>query len=378
MSVDLGLNEGLNVGCRDCGPAPAGHGECGCGGGCAGGAIERPRWFAGQLVGPADLEALQRWVITKTRRHNRLVHGWGVVCGLAVTSIVSPETGAHEPWVFTVGPGSAISGCGDDISVASRIQIDIRQPKPTGSDACTPPVDPWCAPMRQRRDPERTYYLAIRHAEELRRPVHGSSFGCGCEDDPCEYSRYAETYLVALLDDLPECYQESERGGGFACTIEIEESGTRSCPDCCSPWVVLADLRVDAAGTVQIDQRSHRRFVATLAGMGFTCGTPTELRVVGFTAVEKDVVGRLFTEAQASLADIPDRASLLMAPASELRGAKGSNALRTLIGDRTVAELASMDVSILRTALAQAGGDPDTVERVHELAGLAVRMARAS
>jgi hypothetical protein len=138
---------------------------------------------------------------------------------------------------------------------------------------------------------------------------------------------------------------------------------------------VLADLRVDTAGVVQIDQRSHRRFVASVAEMAFTCGTPVAPRVVGFTAAEKDVVGRLFTEKQANLADITDRASLLMAPASELRGAKGSNALRTLIGDRTVAEVAGIDVSVLRTALAQAGGDPDTVERVHELAGLAVRLA---
>lgn len=383
MSVDLGLNGGLDVGCRDCGPAPAGRGGCGCGGRCASGALERPRWFAGQLVGPADLEALQQWVITKARRHNRLVHGWGVVCGLAVTPMVSPDTGADEPWTVTVGAGSALSGCGDDISVAGRVRIDIRQPKPSGSDACTPPVDPWCAPVRQRRDPERTYYLAIRYAEELRRPVRGSSCGCGCEEDPCEYSRVAETYALAVLDELPECYEVVKRGrgggktrvSGFACTPEIEESGTRSCPNCCSPWVVLADLVVDAAGAVQIDQRSHRRFVASLAEMAFTCGTTEGPRLVGFTTVEKDVVGRLFTDAQAGLAEVPDRASLLMAPASELRGARASNALRTLMGNRTVAEVASMDVSVLRTALAQAGGDPDTVERVHELAGLAVRIA---
>src|SRR3954454_10330538 len=112
----------LDLGTHDTGL----HGGCGCGGGSAGcsggcrtdgcvtcaGARERPRWFAGQLVTPGDLEDLQQWVLGRSRRHNRLVHGWGVVCGLAVSASTSPVTGEGLPWSVTVESGYALSGCG--------------------------------------------------------------------------------------------------------------------------------------------------------------------------------------------------------------------------------------------------------------------------
>ncbi|GGK63514.1 hypothetical protein GCM10011509_09900 [Ornithinimicrobium pekingense] len=304
-TVELGVGEsGLTEGCRGCGGGTAGcgtHGrDCDCGGHrCAtcGGASERPRWFAGQLVGPSDLEALQQWVIGRNRRHNRMLHGWGVACGLTVTQTLDQQ-GAAQPWSVTVGEGYALSGCGDEVCVPGPVRIDIRQPRPDGVDGCAPPVDPWCAPVRQRRDPERTYYLAVRYAEEQRRPVR-TACDCGCDDNPCEYSRVGETYTLAVLDSLPDCYQEDLREQphqdvsyaaprntssttnktsavetlqeAVGCSERIRRLGTRPCPDCCSPWVVLADLKVDTRGTVTLDPLSHRRFLASFGSYGFSC-----------------------------------------------------------------------------------------------------------
>lgn len=227
-----------------------------------------------------------------------MLHGWGVSCGLTVRETTSVVTGEAEPWSLTVGAGYALSACGDEVCVPDPVRIDIRQPRPEGDDACAPPVDPWCAPVRVRRDPQRIYYLAIRYAEEHRRPVRSGGCGCGCDDDPCEYSRVGETYALAVLDALPDCYQEDlreepdrvvshARAGSSAsappssslearreavgCSDRIRRLGTRPCPDCCSPWIVLADLTVDTKGTVTVDPLSHRRFLASFGSYGFSC-----------------------------------------------------------------------------------------------------------
>lgn len=391
--VDLGLDEtGLDAGCRDCGPAHDGHGrDCGCSGGCSSGGIERPRWFTGQIVGPGDLEALQDWVLGRARRHNRLIHGWGISCGLAVKQTLS-ATGEAEPWSVTVTVGYALSACGDEVSVPAPVRIDIRQPRPSGSDVCAPPVDPWCASVRERRDPDRTYYLAIRYAEERRRPVRGGGCGCGCDDEAWEFSRIAETYALAVLSELPDCYdeepQEIEYGerdvmsvaqgsgirSGLTCTPEIRRTGTRSCPSCCSPWIVLADLRVDSAGTVTIDPLAHRRFLPALSELAFTCAPKTSAERTGFNEVERDLVERVFATDNAEVMTF-ERADVSSASAIALRGATASNALRRVIGDHTVAELAFADVDVLRAAVERAGGDPDSMDRVHAMATAAMRLA---
>lgn len=47
--------------------------------------LTRPRYFNGQLLTADDLQAEQNYFREKLRRHNRCLHGWGVVRGLEVT-----------------------------------------------------------------------------------------------------------------------------------------------------------------------------------------------------------------------------------------------------------------------------------------------------
>lgn len=389
-TLDLGTRDtGLDGGCG-CGSGG------GCGGGCGGcttcGSVaERPRWFAGQLVTPGDLEALQQWVLGRSRHHNRLVHGWGVVCGLAVSGSTSPVTGESLPWSVTVESGDALSGCGDEVCVPSTVVIDIRQPRPEGSDVCAPPVDPWCVPVRERREPDRTYYLALRYDEQHTRPVRSSGCGCGCDDDPCEFSRVRETYALAILDELPDCYDtDPDRDPGnvraegsvvgeireaLTCSPRIRTLGTRPRPDCCSPWVVLADLKVDAAGTVTVDPLAHRRFTASFGSYAFSC--PSGVKPSGgetFNRAEINVLKGSFATALADDIEAADRQTIVAQPALQLRGASRSKAFRELVGDRTVAELAKSDLGALTAAGRAAGVDPEDLDHLYSVAVMVARM----
>jgi hypothetical protein len=140
--------------------------------------------------------------------------------------------------------------------------------------------------VRVDRDPERTLYLAIRYDECPARPVQTES-GCGCGSE-CEYSRIVDGFTLGVLDALPDVYAQEDQeqignlntqGRGdsnrflesLRCTPQLHERG-RPCPPCPqSPWVILADLRVDRAGTVSVDEWAHRRFVVAFGSYGFYC-----------------------------------------------------------------------------------------------------------
>lgn len=55
----------------------------------------RLRYAYGQMLGPADFQAEQRYYREKLKLHNRCLHGYGTVCGLEV--VPSPEDEECEP-----------------------------------------------------------------------------------------------------------------------------------------------------------------------------------------------------------------------------------------------------------------------------------------
>jgi hypothetical protein len=46
---------------------------------------ERMNFFDGQVLGAADFEGQQQYLLGRLRRHNRFAHGWGVLRGLHVS-----------------------------------------------------------------------------------------------------------------------------------------------------------------------------------------------------------------------------------------------------------------------------------------------------
>lgn len=54
-------------------------------------AFERVKYFYGQLLGVREFQTEQSYFFEKHRLHNRYLHGYGVICGLAVEPCRSPD-----------------------------------------------------------------------------------------------------------------------------------------------------------------------------------------------------------------------------------------------------------------------------------------------
>jgi hypothetical protein len=89
-------------------------------------ALARNRYFSGRLLGAQDFQLEQDYFRERQRRHNRALHGAGVVHGLQVA--VRPNGGSGEQVV--VQAGFAIAPDGEEIEV--RCEASARLPH-TGS-----------------------------------------------------------------------------------------------------------------------------------------------------------------------------------------------------------------------------------------------------
>jgi len=167
----------------------------------------RPRFFAGQLLSEQDLNRLDCYILEKHKLHNRHVHGWGVACGL--------EVRCHpcEDHYVTVGPGYALSPCGEDIVVCEEDTVDVCElinkcrEKERSQDPCRPySYSPDCP------EEEEDWVLAIRYDERPERGMtalrHVSSSCHKSHEEPkmrrdtppqCEPTAVCESYRYEVF-----------------------------------------------------------------------------------------------------------------------------------------------------------------------------------
>jgi hypothetical protein len=81
--------------------------------------FERPHYFPGKLLTAEDFELEQRYHIEKRRLLNRMLHGVGIVSGLAVSG------GAGG--TVTIDPGFALDPRGREILVCEPQQLAIPE-----------------------------------------------------------------------------------------------------------------------------------------------------------------------------------------------------------------------------------------------------------
>jgi hypothetical protein len=227
--------------------------------------LERTRFFPRQIVGADDLTADQRYLREKHRRHNRLLHGWGIVCGVRVRGLSGCRV--------SVEPGYVLGPHGDEIVIGDRVEVDVCREDLDGFAVCGD-ADRWCTDVRADRTPDAPLYLAVRYCERPTRPVRVMSCGCGCDDTECEYSRTRDGYVIKVLTELPDGYTTPMVPPGAQGLIEAascvlgRRKGCLPCPE--SPWVILADLAVDDE-EVTVDCDPHRRYAVSFGAYWFTC-----------------------------------------------------------------------------------------------------------
>ena len=146
MSTDL-VNVNVNATARTAG-------TCGCGC-CDTYGLERVRFFPRQILGADDLNSEQRYFREKQRRHNRFLHGWGVVCGCEV----KPSPTQAKPFQVVICPGYVITPCGDEIMIGCPALFDLATCLVSSDDPCALSVP--CPPVTSSTPLRSLIYLAL-------------------------------------------------------------------------------------------------------------------------------------------------------------------------------------------------------------------------
>jgi hypothetical protein len=211
----------------------------------------RLRWFTGRFMTARDLTDEQEYHLRRHRLHNRLLHGWGTVCGLEVHPNDRPDC-EHE-WVW-VDAGIAIDCLGREITLPKR-------------DAARWPVDP-----SRTSSEDALAILCIRyrecHAEPLPAIVADCTDGTATEPGRVVERWEFEVHPVTDTDDCwsrllhgdadhdPTCRDECDdpapcRDGCLEPVCELGE---------CVPIALLSRHRGEAI-RVDVDQHGERHNV---------------------------------------------------------------------------------------------------------------------
>jgi hypothetical protein len=180
---------------------------------------ERLRYFPRQLLTADDMRTEQDYFREKMRRHNLMLHGWGVVCGLQVLPAGTQAV--------TICAGYALGPYGDEIHVEKNETLDITYCDQPGTEQCIPrdgPAPKAGGPM----------YIKIRYVECPSRPMRTLPAGCGCDESACEYSRLRDGYEIRCFP-APENEEPLPPYTANPLAPDCREPAT-------GPWLVLARL----------------------------------------------------------------------------------------------------------------------------------------
>lgn len=243
--------------------------------------FKRARYFHGMLMTDRDFREEQIYHNEKRKLLNRMLHSWGIVCGLEIQG----EAGKSS---ITVKPGMALDCHGNEILVCDPVAIDISS-LPCRSPLPRPGTLEYC----QLQEKESTlFHVGIRYHETPSDPVPVYAPGGGCEEKVCEYSRIREGFCIEILDHQPcqprlkvvspslvsrifkNCEPDNQDGKSEECQRKEVQAFSEQfcgtslpCPECCPEehFIILGSFEVDRSRQIikKLNQNSGRSLVPT-------------------------------------------------------------------------------------------------------------------
>ena len=238
----------------------------------------RNRYFYGKMLDVFHFELEQNYFNSKRWLLNRLVSGYGVVCGLNVVLTADGKS-------VIVTPGVAIDKCGHEIVLcqpSGPVLLPVPAPVPPapappsppppvpasgGATASgTPSARPATSPGTSggngssstgtdNCDCAQYYHLVLCYHECPTDPSPG--LGCGCETQvTCSPGAISERYMLQLVEDklaparttssINDVISNGNLNYQALANYVASLSPDDPCPDCCIP---LANIRVPDAGS---------------------------------------------------------------------------------------------------------------------------------
>jgi hypothetical protein len=221
--------------------------------------LERPRFFAGQLLSEAELNGEMSYILAKQRLHNRYLHGIGTVCGLEV--VCSNCAGQ-----VVIKPGYAIDPCGNDIVVCQEQQFDVLKAIQACCDAvkkknktiCDPyqPYNPGCTGQEQH------WCITIAYTETPTQPVtplRAKSKTCSC---------------AGSCSSVGSCGCSSSNGNTSSNGCTPAASAPTTTSTACEPTRILESFTLGVVPDPGTCTTSDTVFEGTLLGKIVQCLSP--------------------------------------------------------------------------------------------------------
>jgi len=254
--------------------------------------FKRVRYFHGMLMGDRDFREEQVYHIEKRKMLNKMLHGWGVVCGLGLSTVDCKSS------TISIGKGLALDCNGNEIFVNAPYELDVAEAiKSCSASKKQMTAEETCLQQGQPVAEFDTWYVVIKYREVPVTPVPVYAPGGGCEEKVCENSRIREGFCIELhkkkpeqpqqdIDSLDEMLLECQDNSSTSLKGEkvkykqgcpegkLEEfmkafcDSTPDCPSCCpcEHYMILGTVVVDTVNstkTYSVYSNEGRQYVMT-------------------------------------------------------------------------------------------------------------------